>query len=659
MTLTADPQPPPPPPAKRRRSLGGLLLRLMILCVIWGGIALGLVIGWFAYDMPNTRSIASLKRRPTLTLLAADGTRLMRYGDAQSEILSVGQLPKNLINAVLATEDRRFYYHFGIDPVGLVRAAVTNYRQGRTVQGGSTITQQLAKILFLTPERTFRRKVQEALLAIWLERTYTKDEILTAYLNRAYLGSGSYGIDAAARQYFGKPATRLNLLESAIIAGLLRAPSRYSPARDPVLARQRARVVLIAMVSAGKIARPQMDDALAGRFTGEAAAPTDVPLPGGNLRYAADWIADQADDYVGTVDRDLTIRTTIDPQVQAAGERALAARLAADGERAKVGQAALIAMSPGGAVRALIGGRDYDKSPYNRATQATRQPGSAFKPIVYATALAKGFLPEDTILDAKLTIGGWSPQNYEGKFLGPVTLSEALAKSLNTATVRLAQRIGIGAVRALAGKLGIKSRLNNDLSLSLGTSEVSLMELTTAYAAFANNGRPVTPYAIEEIRDTGGEVLYRREGGGLGQVLTPKTVAGINGMLLGVVRSGTGRAAAVPGRVVAGKTGTTQEHRDAWFIGFSGNLVAGVWFGNDDNKAMADRTTGGSLAARAWGDFMTAAEKRYPPRALPGLEGAAPTPVIEATPVHSETVLPAGDGNGDQIGALIESLKDE
>jgi len=523
-------------------------------------------------------------------------------------------LPK----AVVATEDRRFYSHFGIDPVGLIRAAVTNLRSGHIVQGGSTITQQLAKTVFLTPERSLSRKIREALLALWLEHHFSKDQILEIYLNRVYLGAGTYGADAAAHRYFAKSAAQLNLYESAVIAGLLKAPTRFNPTRDKEKTTARAAQVLDLMVETGAIDQPQ---ASAAEKSGAELNKVALAQPGG--RYFADWVADQVRDFAGTADRDLTVRTTLDPRMQSAAEASVADVLTRHGLQDVVSEGALVAMTPDGAVRAMVGGRDYNESQFNRATQAQRQPGSAFKPFVYLAGIEAGLRPEDRFIDGPLQIGNWRPHNYTNRYLGEVTVAEAIAESINTVAVQVAQRAGIPQVIAVANRLGITSDLAQDASIALGTNEVNLLELVSAYAPFANGGTGVLAYGITEITDTSGRIVYHRSGSGPGQVVSPGEVGIMNQLLTGVIAHGTGKAAAMP-RPAAGKTGTTQDYKDAWFIGYTADLVAGVWLGNDDNTPM-NKVTGGSLPAPAWKSFMLAATQRMPVKPLPSapLEAAS------------------------------------
>jgi penicillin-binding protein 1A len=625
-----------PPP----HATGGRFLRFVLLAGLWCFIAGLGVIGFFALTLPDTGELTAAQRKPSITLVASDGSLIATYGDLFGEPLRLKDMPKYLPAAVIATEDRRFYSHFGIDPIGLARAAFANLRAGHVVQGGSTITQQLAKNLFLTPDRTFTRKIQETLLALWLEHKFSKQQILEIYLNRVYLGAGTYGVDAAARRYFDKSARDVSLYEAAVIAGLLKAPSRFSPANDKERAAQRAEQVLANMVDAGVITQAQAQTA-AQQKTQLAKAPS---LSRGG-RYFADWIVDQIEGFSGTQNRDLVVTTTLDPKMQAAGEAVIAKTLEQDGEKDEVGQGALVAMTPDGAIRAMVGGDDYADSQFNRATQAQRQPGSSFKPIVYLAALEHGLRPSDHFIDQPIKIGNWEPRNFENKYRGDVTVSDAIALSLNSVAAQVLQRAGVNNVIATARQLGITSDLAHDASLALGTSEVSLIELTAAYAPFASGGVGAWPYGIIEIRDAHGGVIYRRDGSGPGRVIDPAVAATMNQLLSGVIAYGTGKAARLD-RPAAGKTGTTQDSRDALFVGYTADLVCGVWFGNDDDSPMKN-VTGGSLPAHAWHDFMTAATRGMPVKPLPGenapvLAGAGggnppPSPGLLPNPIAPAT----------------------
>ena len=572
-----------------------------VIAGVWAVVGGGVLVAYYAYDLPAIDNLVQDGRTPGVTVLAADGSVLASYGQVFAGPVGRDGLPQSLVDAIISIEDRRFYDHFGVDVWGILRAAVTNLRAGRLVQGGSTITQQIAKNVFLTPARTLRRKIQEVLLAVWLEHRFSKDQLLTIYLNRVYLGAGSYGIEAAARRYFGKETRAIGLAEAAMLAGLPKAPSRYAPTHDLAAARGRAAVVLDAMVAAGRLDAPAAAAAkaapaiLAGSYGGS-----------GSARYFADWISDRLADYIGRPAEDMVVVTTLVPTAQTAAERAVTALLGDVGKAKRVGEAALVAMSPDGAVRAMVGGRSYAASQFNRAVQARRQPGSAFKIAIYAAALEGGIAADDMIDDAPVDIDGWRPRNYGGTYRGPITLTEALAHSSNSVAVQLTERVGRGAVLDTARRLGIGGSMAATPSIALGVGEVSLIDLTGAYAVIANGGSSVMPHGIAEIRGRDGRVVYRREGSGLGRVLAEPVARTLATMLTAVVTMGTGKGAAleVP---VAGKTGTSQDFRDAWFIGYRRGLVAGVWLGNDDAAAM-DGVTGGGPPTHLWRDFMS----RYP-----------------------------------------------
>ena len=579
---------------------------------VWAAVGLAGLIAWYAYDLPDIENLeeAAGKRAPTITVQATDGTVLAHYGELYGVAVQLHQLPPHLPRAVLAVEDRRFYEHPGIDPIGIARAMWTNIWAGQVRSGGSTISQQLAKNLFLSSDRTLRRKIQELLLAFWLEQRFGKDQILTIYLNRVYFGQGAYGVDAAARRYFNKPATQVTAYEAAMLAGLLKAPSRYNPVSNPELAESRAAQVLQSMVEAGWLTEAQAAAARSGR------AVLRADRMGGQSRYFADWVLDRAQDFISHDGGDLVIRTTLDPRQQQLAEAAVRNGLAEAAKR-KAGQAALVAMRPDGAVTAMVGGAGYGDSQFNRATQALRQPGSSFKLFVYLAAFEAGFSPSDIVEDKPVTIDGWSPRNAGGKYHGAVSLREAVARSLNSVAATVAEQVGRDRVTAVARRLGITSEIGADPALALGAYEVTLLEMTAAYATLANEGVGVWPYGIEEIRDGEGRILFRRSGGGPGRVVEQQYVAAINDVLTAAVNWGTGKAAN-PGRPAAGKTGTSQDSRDAWFIGYTPDLVAGVWFGNDDNSPM-DRVGGGSFPAMAWRSFMKPALDGVQPRHLLGV----------------------------------------
>ncbi len=586
----------------QKPSIMGFLLKWAFVLGVWAALFLGALFAWYGGGLPDITDEFTFERKSSITIKAADGSTLIRYGETKGESITVADLPSHLIYAVLATEDRRFYSHFGIDPIGIARAMVTNIQSGRLVQGGSTITQQLAKNLFLSHERTLARKIQEAMLALWLEQQLTKDEILSAYLNRVYLGSGAYGVDAASRLYFGKTAMQVNLREAAILAGLLKAPSRYSPLRNPGLAAERSDVVLRAMVDAG-----YLDSASATTMTALPPKPTAKPNTVRSARYFTDWVLDGLDELIGTPQTDLIVETTLVPAIQKAGEESLHSVLIQNGADRNIEQGAIITMRDDGAILAMIGGKDYKQSQFNRATQAIRQPGSAFKPILYLTALDFGWGKDDTLLDAPLEIDDYAPKNFNEEYYGEITLEESLARSANTASVRLLQEVGLTPVKRMAKKLGIISPLSHDLSLALGSSGLSPLELTLAYAAFANGGHSVFPFAITRITDANGVVFYEREDHDPStRAADKKAINGLDGMLKTVVQSGTGRAAQISGHAVAGKTGTSQNSRDAWFAGYAKDIVTVTWLGNDDNAPM-NGVTGGSFPALIWSSVMKTA----------------------------------------------------
>lgn len=572
-----------------------------------------------------------MHRQPSLILLATDGSVIDTVGGSYGEAVSVDELPPHLPLAVLAVEDRRFYEHFGLDLIGLARAVVANLRAGRVVQGGSTITQQLAKNLFLTPERTVKRKVQEFLLALWLEQRFSKEQILSLYLNRVYLGAGAYGVDAAARHYFGKSAQKVTVYEAALLAGLLKAPSRYNPVTNADAAESRAELVLGAMVDAGFLSPSKASLAL-------QQAP-GLEIKADRAHYFTDWIFSQIEGYVGASQHDLTVQTTLDARLQRMAEREVAGLFVGKGAEARAAQAALVALSPEGAVRAMVGGRDYRESQFNRVTQARRQPGSAFKLFVFLAGLENGLRPDREILDAPVRVEMWAPRNYRNRYFGEVTLREGFARSLNSVAVRVSEEAGRQSVVEAARRLGIRSNLEAIPSIALGTSEVTLLELTSAYGVFANQGNAVWPYAIEEIRDRDGGVLFRRSASRAVRVVASRQVEQMNDLLHATVVWGTGKAAALE-RPTAGKTGTSQDFRDGWFVGFTAELVAGVWIGNDDGTPMAG-VTGGSLPATLWRRFMARALDGTPPRPLP----------------DGGTVVASGEDAGDKL--LAESREQD
>jgi penicillin-binding protein 1A len=620
-------------PAKERRGQGrrhrfsvrrlfywGLVLGL------WGTIALVGTFALVAATLPPIQSLEIPKRPPQIEIVGNDGKTLATRGEMHGATVTLKDLPAFLPRAFIAIEDRRFYSHYGVDPVGLARALGANVLRRGVSQGGSTITQQLAKNLFLTQERTLKRKLQEVVLALWLERKFSKTEILELYLNRVYFGAGAYGVDAAAQRYFGKPAKQVKIAEAAMLAGLVKSPSRLAPSRNPNGAERRAQIVLMAMMDQGYITETMAKTALVQ--PGRAV----VTSGSGTVNYVADWIMDVLDDLVGHVKQDLVVETSIDPVLQATAEKALVDELAHKGAKLDVTQGAIVAMTPDGSVRALVGGRNYAESQFNRAVAAKRQPGSAFKPFVYLTAVERGLTPDSIRDDKPIALKGWKPENYSRDYYGPVTLTQALALSLNTVAVRLTLEFGPTAVAKTAYRLGIASKLDPNPSLALGTSEVSVIELVSAYAPFANGGNAIAPSVVERVRTATGKTLYTRSPQDFGRIVDPRYVAMMNAMMRETLRIGTAQKAQLPGWQAAGKTGTSQDFRDAWFVGYTTHLVTGVWLGNDD-ASPTKKATGGGLPVEIWSTVMKVAHQGVPVAALPGLSGPsvasfdAPAPI--------------------------------
>ncbi len=600
-----------PRASKPRRSLIGRLFYWSVVLGLWGIIALGVLIAYHASKLPPIDQLAVPKRPPNIAILGSDGTLLANRGETGGREVSLSELPPYLPQAFIAIEDRRFYTHAGIDPIGIGRALLRNImRAGGGVQGGSTLTQQLAKNLFLTQERTASRKIQEAILALWLERNYSKNEILELYLNRVYFGSGAYGVEGAAQKYFGKSAREVTIAEAAILGGLVQSPSRLAPNRNPDAAHARAALVLAAMQRDGFISDAQMKEAL-GR-----PADAQKSKTANSVLYAADHVIDKLDDLIGSIEGDLIVTTTLNPMMQAAAEKALTDELTAKGQKFGVSQGALLAMDPDGAIRAFVGGRNYSESQFDRVTSARRQPGSAFKAFVYLAALERGLTPDTLRDDAPINIKGWQPENYAKEYRGPVTLTEALSQSLNTVAVRLGLEVGPKTIATTAQRLGIRSKLDANASIALGTSAVTPIEIISAYASFANGGVSVEPYVITEVITRNGDLLYTRPDALPHQVIDPSILASFNIMMRETLKSGTAKKADLPGWDAAGKTGTSQDFRDAWFIGYTGALVTGVWLGNDDNSP-TKHVAGGSLPVEIWSRFMKQALAKTKPVILP------------------------------------------
>ncbi len=598
-------------PTKRRKSILWRLIKFFITLGFWGAVtgALAFSYIWFSLDSRGLLKIP--ERQPGIMMLASNGTVLSEQGAFFGDTARIDELPDYVPNAVIAIEDHRFRSHYGVDPIGLARAMLRNALAGHMVQGGSTLTQQLAKNLFLSPEKTVTRKAQEAVLAIWLESKFSKDEILQLYLNRVYFAPNATGIEQAAGVFFNKSAGELSIVEAATLAGMLKAPTTYNPTNHAEASAARAKLVVDAMVRENFVAA---EDAQAS-----IEAPSNVVT--GNYipakQYAVDWISEQLPLLVKNYDQSIVIETTIDPAIQNTAEKSLRKRLQDNGKKLGVSEGAIVVLDTSGAVTAMVGGRSYKKSQYNRVTKAKRQPGSAFKPFVYLTAFQDGYRPNSVELDEPIKIGGWSPENYKNKYQGPVTLEAAFAESINTVAAKLAQAVGPENVALTAERLGIMSPLGHDASIALGTSEVTPLELTAAFVPFANGGKAVQPYVVKRITTKDGQVLYERAGDGLGQVVADRELGEMNQLFRSVVRYGTATKAQFGDFDIGGKTGTSQDYRDAWFVGFTPYLVTGVWMGNDDNSPTKN-VTGGSLPTQVWRDVMEPAHEGLIPSALPG-----------------------------------------
>lgn len=564
-----------------------------------GGIILctGLYIGFCAYTLPDIKKAATMSRPPRITILASDGREIASYGAQYDRPVALKELPPHVPQAILATEDIRFYTHFGIDLRSVARAFYTNILKGRKAQGASTITQQVAKNLFLTSKKTIHRKVQEALLALWLEHKLSKDQILTIYLNRVYFGAGTYGIEAASRRYYGIPAKELNLYQAAVIAALLKAPTRYNPLTNPEESNKRARLILANMVKAGFIT------ARAGLGAAETGA-TAGTHKNKSFLYFTDWIADEMNAYLGSFAQDVTIVTTLSPKMQKELDDVIQNTLnSPEAKEGNARQAAGIVMDHDGAVLAMNGGKDYAKSQFNRATEARRQIGSTIKPFVYLSAFENGASSSDIVEDGPVHFKGWSPKNFSNRYYGQISLGDALVYSLNTVAVSTAVKTGVRRVLKTSKKFGVvDSSCEANAAIALGVCQTRLIDLVAGYAALANGGFGIHPYGISEILGADGTLLYRRSSDGRSRLANPRYVAELDAVLIDVILKGTGKKAH-PGIPARGKTGTSQNFRDAWFIGYTQDVAAGIWLGNDDEAPMKN-IGGGGLPAHMWGELI-------------------------------------------------------
>lgn len=580
------------------RSIFGRLLRYGAFAALAGLIALVVAVGIAWSSLPEFSELKSSPNGQMVRVRAADGTVIVSLGPSFGEWLEYEDIPPVMVDAMVSVEDRRYRWHPGVDPIGIVRSAMVRIERGRWVQGGSTITQQLARNVFLTNTRTFARKAREMVLALAIERKFSKDQILELYLNKVYFGGGAYGIDAASRRFFNHPATTLSLAEASIIAGLVKAPSRYSPTADADAAVGRAGVVLSEMVEAGRISQAEAD----------AARPDDVrlaPEPRQNsVRYFTDWALPQLETLIDETEQPIDVWTTLDLSMQGAATQAVQRHTPAGA------QGALVAIDRDGAVRAMVGGTDYVSSNYNRATQSVRQPGSAFKLFVYLAALESGFTPVDQVVDEPINIGGWSPRNSTGRFAGAMDVRSAFAYSVNTVAAKLGEDVGYGTVADMARRFGITTPLNTHPSMVLGTADARLIDMTRAFASVASKGVAITPYAILKVTTAGGELLYEHQVDRSRVLVAPWVASGMTDLLQTAVNTGTGRAAQI-GRPVAGKTGTTTSNKDGWFLGFSSGLTTGVWMGRDDARPVRG-LQGGRAPATAFAAFMARAVSGRP-----------------------------------------------
>ena len=629
----AKPGPGPRRPAQRT-PLQALLYWTAVLGV-WALIFVAAFFAVFASDLPDTSKLYDVERQPSISYLDRSGAMVAVRGSQYAPPIDLDKLPPYVPKAFIAIEDRQFYYHFGFNPWGIIRSQIYNLQnKGGPLRGGSTITQQLARNLFLTTNQNYRRKAQELILAVWLEAKFTKKEILALYLNRVYFGGGAYGIEAASQRYFGKPASQLTLGESALLAGMMKGPNRYSPVSATDRAERRATIVLDEMVRTGAITPQERDAAF------KTPVRVNPTLANQRAQYFTDYVDDQVRSLVGEPTEDLVVETTLDLPIQAAAEQAMRKGIAA-GKGQGVEQGALVAIDGEGRIRAYVGGADYTESQFDRATTARRQAGSAFKPFVYLAAMEAGRTPYDMVVDEPLKIGNWEPRNYTNDFRGPMTLQTALAQSINTVAARLANEVGTGNVAAAAKRLGISSHIQLDPSMALGAVEVSPLEMAQAYAPFSNGGFLAKGYGIQRIRTASGKILYDHsvEKNARQQVIGSPALQYMNQMMRQVVSSGTGTRAKVPGFDLAGKTGTTSDYRDAWFVGYTGGFVTTVWVGKDNNKPMK-RVTGGGAPAGIWRDFMSAA-----------------LPRLKAQPIPGGTIEPPAPAS-DPIGDLVDGIAD-
>lgn len=649
------------PPINRRpinkpaRGIMGTISYWLTALALWGVVAGICVFIWVISDLPDPDEIWRKTDRAGITFVDINGKVIDTRGVADAPPVDLNTIPKYVPAAVVAIEDRKFYHHWGVDLEGLARAMIINLRAGHIVQGGSTITQQLAKNLFLSSDQNLKRKAQEVLLAFWLESRFTKDQIMSLYLARVYFGSGAFGITEASQRYFAKPPSQLTISEAALLAGMLKAPSKYNPVSSTKRAAERATVVLNVMEEEGVITHEQ-------RIAAVKQPLRFVPrVKGSNVGYFIDWIQPQISALIDTKREDLVVQTTLDLSHQEAAENAISSEFNQNAKSLRMSQSALVAIAEDGGVRAMVGGRSYNESEFNRVIDAKRQPGSAFKPFVYVAALEKGDNPYSVRVDRPVRVGNWTPQNYEGGYKGAMTLINAFSHSTNSIAVMLAEEVGRDNVIRVARRLGIRSRLDPEPTIALGTEVVSPMELTAAYVPFSNGGNAVTPFGFYKITTRSGQIVWQRPISEPRKVIDDTTLRNMNLMFRQVVLGGTARGAQLDGRVVGGKTGTTSDYRDAWFIGFIGGYTTGVWVGNDDFAIKMNKVTGGSAPARIWKAFMSSAIHDIPNKtfALPYSVTRAATPNTNYRPQAQATGqannIPSTEQQDSQIANSINS----
>ncbi len=574
------------------------ILYYLFVLGIWASIAFSIILVYLALTLPNIDDITNKTRSPSITILDRNDEKITSINDMYGETVDIETLPKHVWQAVVATEDKRFFNHFGVDIRGLLRAIYSNLKANRTAQGGSTITQQLAKNVFLSKERSLKRKLQEVMITLWLENKFTKNQILSLYLNRVSLVGGKYGISIAAETLFNKSIYDINIAEAAILAGMLKAPSRLNPMKNPDESLERMKVVLKLMKEQNYITEMEYETAKNYKYEKQ-----DNNF--NQTRYFIDYTMDNFNSLIGDIKTDIIIHTTLDNKIQKTAENVTQSYLKTDGNKYNFSQIATIILNTDGEILGLIGGADYKTSQFNRVTQMKRQPGSIFKPFVYLAGIEHGLKPTDTFIDEITTIGNWSPRNHDDKYLGNVSMATALEKSLNTVPVQIAKKIGLKNIIKTAQKLGLVDKLSNDYSIILGTSETTLLDLTSAYATFANNGYGVIPHSINKITTPTGEIIYERKGSGVGQLISKQDTDTMNSMLKNVIEGGTGANANIAGEQIYGKTGTSQNNRDAWFIGYTPKYITGIWIGNDDNSPMSSSSYGGTIPAKIFKTIMT------------------------------------------------------